>query len=92
MLALLTLAPLAQAGMVFGGRDLTPPPEFLDPGRGGQVGVRVHPTLGEDGAAYGGLEMAPSPEFINPGADPSGVMLFPDYGEAPTDEPAYDDL
>lgn len=80
LLALLALAPLAQAGTVFAGRDLTPPADFIMPASG-QIGVWVQPTAQAGKTNFGGRDLTPSAGFITPSSGAVGTRVLPNTAD-----------
>lgn len=87
LLGLLALAPLAHAGTVVGGRDLTPPAEFITPSTSTQVGTRVHLTPDASGTVFAGRDLTPPPAYISPSTSPrGGTRVLPQTVETPVED------
>lgn len=78
LLGLLVLAPMAQAGTPFAGRDLTPPAAFLDPASG-SIGAEVHLVAppSRPAEAYDGRILTPPAAYISPSTRSVGVDVMP---------------
>jgi len=85
LLALIALAPMAQAGAVIGGIDLTPPADFIMP-VSGRIGVRVIPATQVGQTYYGARDLTPSAGYITPSTRTGSLMQLPVAAEPPVED------